>query len=290
LSCPEAARLALSDPDALVLTERREESLPHRAGSFIVAEGAADEKLSQVRTLMIEVIKERSLPLWQRIISLEFATDRIAGADTTRAVGILESHLTGIRQGLFQSIFAGRHPAPQFQLETVLELVVARLGADYTSPRFLDCYSEFMRGLAWTKESTMEELAARYQRASEKYFQPFARRYEYLFENFLANYIFRTLFPYRRKLPDQTFAIDSGKESVKKAFLVLVTHYAIVRTLLIGMAALHQDDFGLDHAIKLVQSYSKAFLHSSVFETLALEVLGRNAEYPRHGAAALVMD
>ena len=147
-----------------------------------------------------------------------------------------------------------------------------------------------MRGLAWTKESTMEELAARYHRASEEHFQRFARRHEYVLENYVANYIFRTLFPYRRKLPDQTFVIDPSKESMKNAFLMLVTHYAIIRTVLIGMAALHRDVFGLDHAIKLVQSYSKAFLHSSAFETLALDLLGKSAEYPRHGAAALVMD
>jgi lysine-N-methylase len=282
--------LVLSDPAAMVLREHREDLLPHRAGSVTEVAGAADERLYQVRTLVIQAIQERSLPLGQRIASLEFALERLAGADLTRAVMIMESHLSGIRQGLFADIFAGRQADPALQIETVVELIVARIGADYTSPRFLDCYREFMSGLAWTKESTMEELAARYRQASERYFQPFARRHEHLLENYLVNYVFRTLFPYRRKQPNGTFAIDSGRESMKNAYLLLVSHYAIVRTVLIGMAAFHKDDLGIDHAVKLVQSYSKAFLHSSPFEAIVIESLGNDTKFPLHKIAALVMD
>jgi lysine-N-methylase len=290
LSCPEAARLVLSDPAAMVFREHAEDSLPHRAGSLTEVAGAADERLNRVRALVIEVIQERSLPLWQRLASLGFALERLAGTSLTRAVMIMEGHLSGTRQGLFAGIFAGLQAAPAFQIETVVELIVARIGADYMSPRFLDCYREFMSGLGWTKESTMEELAARYREASEHYFQPFVRRHEHLLENYLVNYAFRTLFPYRRKQPNGTFAIDSGRESMKNAFLVLAAHYAIVRTVLIGMAALHKDDLSMDHAIKLVQSYSKAFLHSGPFETMVIESLGNETKFPLHKIAALVMD
>jgi lysine-N-methylase len=287
LSCPEAARLALSDPEAMILSERAEESLPHRAGSVSVVEGA-DETLDRVRTLMIEVIGERSFPLWQRVLCLGFAVDRIADVDTKRAVKIMQNHVNAFRQGLFQGVFAARQAAPAYQLETVLNLIVIRLGADYTTPGFLDCYKDFMLGLAWTNESTMEDLAARYQRASEEYFQPFARAHAHLLENHLINYIFRTLFPYRRKLPDRTYAMDTSRESMKNSFLLLAAHYAIIRTVLIGMAALHKADISIDHAIKLVQSYSKAFMHSSSFETVIIESL--NNPDAAYRIAALVMD
>ncbi len=290
LSCPEAARLVLRDPDAMVVCERMEESLPDRAGSLTVVTGAADENVDRVRQLMIEVIRERSVPLWQRIVSLGFAVDRIAGVDTPPAVGMLKSHLSALRQGLLQSIFASLHADPAFQLETVMKLVVARLEADYTPPGFVECYREFMRGLDWTNESTMEELASRYQRASEDCLVPFLHRHEHVLENYLASYIFRTIFPYRRRQPNQTFAIDSGKESMQEAFLLLATHYAIVKTLFAGMAALHKQNLDMGHAVKLVQSYSKAFLHSSSFEAIAIQALRKNVQHPTRIVAALVRD
>jgi lysine-N-methylase len=290
LSCPEAARRVLNDPDAMVFHDRVEEALPHRAGSVTTIAGDPDDRLHQVRARVIDVIRERSVPLWERIVSLGFAMDGLAGVDPADAAPILENHLEKLRRGVFRNALAARKSDPVFQLETVLELVVTRIGSDYTPPRFIECYSDFMRGLAWTADSTTEEFAAHYDISFRTYFLPFVHHHEHLFENYLVNYIFRTVFPYRRKLPDQRFAIDSGRESLKNALLLLSIHYAIVRTLFIGMAALYKDNLSVDHFIKLVQSYSKAFLHISSFERVAFEYFEKNVEEPENGMALLVMD
>jgi lysine-N-methylase len=290
LSCPEAARLVLNDPDAMVFQEHTGQGLPHRMGSVTIVTGDPDDSLYRVRALFIEAIGERSLPLWQRIVSLSFAMEALAGVEITRAVGVLEDHLRNLRQGMFHDILASQKGDPAFQLETVLDLVVARIESDYVPPRFIECYSDFMRGLAWTPDSSMEELAVRYDFSSRSYFLPFIRRHEHLLENYLINYVFRTVFPYRCKLPDQKFTIDSGRDSLRKAFLLLSLHYAIIRTLLIGMAALYKDDLGVDHAVKLVQSYSKAFLHIGSFEDTALKYLETNFEDAVSRIPVLVMD
>jgi len=289
LSCPEAARLVLNDPDAMVFQERIEQGLPYRMGSVTPVAGDPEDSLYQVRTLIIEVIRERSPPLWQRIVYLSFAMETLEGVETTRAVGVFEDHLKNLRQGLFHDILASQKGDPAFQLETVLDLVVARIESDYTTPRFIECYSDFMLGLAWTPDSPMEELAVRYHFSSQSYFLPFIRCHEHVFENYLINYIVRTVFPYRCKMPDQKFAIDSSRESLRKAFLLLSVHYAIIRTLLIGMAALYKDSLSVDHAVKLVQSYSKAFLLVS-FEDVALKYLEKNFEDAASKIAVLVMD
>ena len=289
LSCPEAARLVLNDPDAMIFHERMEEAPPRRPRSVAVIAGEPDDSLYAVRTLFAEVIRERSIPLWQRIVSIGFVMDKLAGVGTARAVPVLEDHLRNLRQGLFRELFASQRSDPAFQLETVLDLVVARIGSDYIGPRFLQCYSDFMRGLAWTADSSMEELAARCTLACRSYLQPFVRAHQHMLENYLVSYIFRTVFPYRRKLPDQKFAMDSGEESLRNAFFLLAVHYSIVRTLLTGMAALHQG-LNAKQVVQLVQSYSKAFLHSTAFETAAVEYLGNNLKEPASGIAALVMD
>jgi lysine-N-methylase len=290
LSCPEAARLVLSDPEAMAFHERIEEALPHRAGSVGEIAGDPDGRLHRVRTLVIEAIRERSLPLGQRIVSLGLVIESLADADTIRAVTVLEDYLGNLRQGLYTDALAQQNGDPAFQLETVLELIVTRMGSDYTAPRFRECFSDLMNGLAWTPDSTMEELADRYCISTQRYFLPFLRRYPHVLENYLINYIFRTVFPYRRKLPDRKFAIDSGRESLRNAFLLLAVHYAIVRTLLIGMAALYKDNLSVDRVVKLVQSYSKTFMHSSSFETVAIEYLDKNAGDPSGRIAALVME
>ena len=215
---------------------------------------------------------------------------RLAGLDLAHAVTVLEDYLKSLRQGSFEGMFGALKGDPAFRMQTVLDLVVARIGTDYTSPRFLECFKDFMRGLAWRPESTMEELADRYNSSSQNIFLPFARRHEHLLENYLINYIFRTVFPYRSRLPDQKSAIDSSRESMRHSFVLLAVHYAIIRAMLIGMAALHKENLSIHHVVKLVQSYSKAFLHSTSFEAAAIEYLEKNVVDPARKVAELVMD
>jgi lysine-N-methylase len=290
LSCPEAARLVLEDPEAMLFHERTEALLPHRSGALNAIVGDPGDHLFQVRTLVIEVVRERSLPLWQRIVSLGLVIDRLEGVDMAQAVTVLEDFVGSLRQGSFGAVLSTLEADPAFQLETVLDLVVARIGSDYTPPRFLDCYRDFMHGLAWTPQTTMEELVARYSLSRQSYFLPFARRHEHFLENYLVNYMFRTVFPYRSKLPDQRFAIDSSRESMRRSLVLLAVHYAIIRTMLIGMAALHKDTLNTLHAVKVVQSYSKAFLHSTSFEESAIEYLEKTVGDPASKLAELVMD
>ncbi len=291
LSCPEVGRLILRDPKARIFSEGVEEGEPHRPGSQVAIGDAPEDYLNEIRSLAIDVLKERSRPLWQRIVSFGFVTEKLAGADGAHSVTVLEDHLRSFRSGLFDAALNRQEAAPALQVEIILELIVGRIGSDYTSTRFLDCYREFMRGLNWTAESSMEELASRYQSACQNDFRPFVEEHPHLFENYLVNYIFsERLFPYRSRKPVQTPAIDSSLQSMRDAFLLLAVHYAIVRTVMIGMAALHKDKLSMDHAIKLVQSYSKAFMHSTAFEAAALESLGKIAESPARKVAILVMD
>jgi lysine-N-methylase len=295
LSCPEAARLVLAAPDGMVFHEVAfhgfgEAQAQHRSGSLNWIADDPDHHLYQVRMLLIHLIQERSRPLWQRIVALGFAVEKLAGIPPGGAISVLEDVLGGFRQGFYDGIFAAMEADSKFQLETVLELVVARIGSDYTAPRFLECYRDLMLGLNWTPHTTMEQLADRYRLASRGFFQPFIGRHQHLFENYLINYIFRTVFPYRSRLPDRTGAIEAGRESLRHSFVLLAVHYVILRTVLIGMAARYQDTLSLGHVLKLVQSYSKAFLHSTAFEAAAMEYLEKNLGDPARSLENLVME
>ena len=287
MSCPEAARLILSDPDAMMFHEHIDPHPAHRPGSLNNLTNDPGGHLYPVRVLLIEIIRERSLPLWQRIVNLGLAIDRLAGVEIADAAAVLRECL----RELGQIPAAQARPAnPVFQLETVLELVVSRIGSDYTSARFLDCYRDFMHGLKWTPESTIEQLAERYSLADEHYLKPFLRGHEHFFENYLISYIFRTVFPYCSRLPDRRFKIDTSRESMKHSYVLFAVHYAILRALLIGMAGRHQEALTMQHAIQLVQSYSKAFLHSTSFEAAAMGYLEKNVGDPASKVAEMVMD
>ena len=287
LSCPEATRLILSNPEAMAFHEGIEE-LPYRSRDIKWVTGDPDDCLYQIRTLVVEFIRERSLSLGQRIAGMGFAIDTLADVDIAGAVRLLEDHLKSLRRGSSDSTFVAVKADPMFQLKTVQDLIVGRLETEY--PRFLECYQDFRRGLAWTPESTMEQLADRYQHAWQSFFMPFVRRHEHLLENFLISCIFRTLYPYGPKPQGQKFSIDSSREAMRHSFVRLAVHYGIVRTLLIGMAALHKDDLSVHHAVKLVQSYSRLSMNTTLFTTADIEYLEKDGGDSVRKAAGLAMD
>jgi hypothetical protein len=44
-----------------------------------------------------------------------------------------------------------------------------------------------------------------------------------------------------------------ARESMRHSFVLLAVHYAIIRAMLIGMAALHKDNLSTQHVVKLVR-------------------------------------
>jgi lysine-N-methylase len=290
LSCPEAARLVLNDPDALRFEELRVEQPVWRPETISSIDPEFAAHLKAARENMVEILRERCRPVWLRMAALGIAVDRLADLGAEHAAPILVGCLENLRQGAFDHILQGCEDSGATQLETVLELVVARIGSEYTSPRFLDCYRDFMSGLGWTAQSTMEELAARYRLLLRGRLQPFTDSHPHFFENYLINNVFRSLFPWGRRLPDQRLCIDSSGASIRNAFILLATHYGVIRTLLTGVSGICDSGISTDLAVKLVQSHTKAFQHSGDVASALLRFLAQQPGSPILNAIGLIAD
>ena len=120
------------------------------------------------------------------------------------------------------------------------------------SQSYIDCVAEFLSGIEYTAESKVEDVGEKYKEAYLNYYEPFVREHEYIFENLLANYMFKELFPI------------NSKEGVFDDYIKIVIHYSLIKMLLIGMAASNKK---LDEAliVRLVYSFSRAIEHNKIF-------------------------
>jgi lysine-N-methylase len=307
LSCPEAARLVL-------LNQNPYDWGPDGEGSFAdngvtkldsqhaSREGAPYPFFEEVRELFVDALRPGKYARWQRLaivgqLSEELNAILQCGDPARGQAGETAEFIARSRETLIAGSFDVRVPQarPQIQIETVLELIVSRIGSDFTVHRFLECYREFMQGLRWGPESSMEELDSRYAEARVRNYAPFMKQHEYLLDNFLINYCIRTVFPYGHREIGQRIGIDYIENSVRRQYLLLAVHYAVVRAVLIGMSAFHGAEsgraaFGTEHAIKLVQSYAKAFLHSSSYPVNALRILSNQGIHLASEAVALFQE
>ena len=246
LSCPEAARLVLLNSDPLVFVEREFAEREDGGASALVAVdisafGDSPEPYREFRAMRrraISLLQDRSYPIETRLLMLG---DLTPGTSPDRAA----------------------------RVEILSDLLVARLTSDPCPPRFLECYQEFIGGLEWTGQSTMAEIGGRFADAYSRYYAPFMNRHQHILENYLVNYVHRTLFPLGVAESNQRLGNARGASQ----YALLAAHYALVTGLLIGMAGFHRSGFNLAHVVKLIQSCSKTFEHSVTFPGRAMEIL-----------------
>jgi lysine-N-methylase len=278
LSCPEAARIVLLDPNPIEFDEEEGPAHDQRLANLSVlktSNGTADkpyQHFREIRGFVIWLLQYRAYPLWKRLVILGSLCDQMQLMQAEN-LEVLKAYRDGVEHYLFEEALNTHHPQPAKQLELVLELIIGRISSDFTGPRLLACYQKFMQAMEWTVESSMDDIGRRYMAAHAQYYWPFMSQREYILEHYLVNYVHRTLFPLGPQETTRGLAVHHIAHTIGDQCLVMMAHYAIIQTLLIGMAAWHKTEFGTAEAILVIQSFTKAFEHSPSFAERSLKVL-----------------
>jgi lysine-N-methylase len=283
LSCPEAARVVLLDPNLMEFDGEEGRRHDPRLGRLAVLSTAAGDSAKpyqafrEIRGLAIWLLQYRAWPLWKRLVILASLCDRLqdmAAAGQHRKVrGVVEWYRDAAQGDFFDQTTGNRDAQPAAQLEMVLELIVGRLGSDYTAPRFLALYQEFMRGLDWTPQSSMDDLGRRYASIFAQHYAPFLSRHEYMLEHYLVSYVHRTLFPLGPQEDHREPSVHYHAGSIRDQCLLMLVYYALTQTMLVGLSGFHQAEFAPGHVVQAIQCCTKAFEHHLSFPGSALRLL-----------------
>ena len=300
LSCPEAARIVLLDQWPFEFIEIGETD-SFRMGTPYVPDtptaaydGRTYPHFREVRSLIVTILQGRAYPLWKRLVITGHFCDKLSEmaimSNDEDIPGLIQRYSHALNNGSFDELLSKCQFQPAVQLMTVLELVVSRITSDFTGRRFLDCYQEFMRGLDWTQESALSEVAQRYAEALVQYYAPFVNQNQFLMERYLVTYAYKNLFPLGRLESNRKCGLHHIGNSISIQCMLMLAYYAIARTVMIGMAAVHKSSFGVEQALRLIQSSTKAFQHSTSFPLRVIEILNHNGLRTGASMAALVQD
>ena len=300
LSCPEAARLMLlrpgpdefceegaSEPEVHWSRTSRTDTAPGRE-----THPKPYEYFHEIRGFVIGLLQYRALPLWKRILIIGFFCDKLqqlaSGPDRHEIPEMIRGYVDGVHAGMFDEVSSQLPSQPGVQLEVALELIVSRISSGYTSAGFLSCYGEFMKGLHWTSQSTMEELARDYNLAYERYYEPLLRAHPYILEHYLVNYVYKNMFPLGPLGSSSRLCVQSTARSIHAAFTLMAVFYALIRTVMVGVAGFYRESFGDSHIIKVIYSFTRNFEHNLVFPDRMIQALSEKGLDNPRGTAILV--
>ena len=279
LSCPEAARLALLDPK------------PMDFGDAFAGKGP----YTALRRLIIKLLQNRDDPVPKRLIVVGHVCDEwskleaSAASEETRT-RFLEGFELAAQNKRRDSDLQARPPDPATQLAIALELMVARLRLDYTSPRYLDLYQKFADGLRLKTEATWEERGSLYAEAQQRYYAPFIKRHEYLLENYLVVYAFKTMFPFGLPSVNRVLNLQTPESIPLAQYQLMASYFSLSQTLMIGLAGLYKTDFSIEHVVRSIQSLSKTMEHCETYPRQLRAILADKGIHDSAGMAVLIQN
>ena len=278
LSCPEAARVTLG-MDELVFEGAW---LGHARGRYdgLIADAlqAGDrDPRPLMREFVLLVLRDRSYALWERMYLLSVLAERMRLLSETSAVqwpemdgprvhrALVES-AHSMAQRRLQAVLAKQRADPGLQLGLLTELVRQRVSQPPLPQRFVECVQDFELGLGCTAAANGAEVLEAYAKACERYYLPLMKAHPHLLENYLMNYVFSNGTPFVKKVrafPGASVLNAGGVEGDSESeHGLMCLHLGVVQMLLIGMAGRYREQFGMEHVVKVVQSFARTFEHS----------------------------
>ncbi|BDI30049.1 flagellin lysine-N-methylase [Capsulimonas corticalis] len=281
LSCPEAARVVLLNPEPMQFDQITEDQ-DERFTDFPIlnSDDFADAPKPyryfwEVRAFIVSLLQNREYRVWERLIVLGLFCDQlnqhIIDQTTDGVPDLMQSYTDLLALRGFDETLAGVGVHPAVQLNFLAQSMEHRIFSDSVSTRFVDCYYECMEGIGYTPDTSIDDGAARYAAAYEQYYKPFMDQREHIFENYLVNYVFKLLFPFG---PQKSVYYE--EKSVYSEFVLMAAHFAMLRSLLVGMSGYYQSSFGEPQIVKLFQSFAKAIEHNPPYLKRILKSLEEN--------------
>ncbi len=279
LSCPEAARLALLDPK------------PMQFGEAFTEQGSN----SGVRKLIIDLLQNRDYPVSQRLILVGRVCDEWSKLEESSVseetrTRFLKLFALTVENKLYEADWPQCSTDPATHLATVLELMVARLRLDYTSPRYMDLYRDFAHGLQLKTGDTPEEIGSRYAEVYRRYYAPCMERHEYILENYLVAYAFKTMFPFGSPSVNRLLNLQKVGSTPLVQYMLMGSYFSMSKTVMIGLAGKHKADFSLEHMVRAIQSISKTMEHCETYPIRLLEILTSKGIKDSAGMAVLIQN
>jgi lysine-N-methylase len=294
LSCPEAARLVLLNPQLLVGTDQgkdEEKSGPYRKFRLDDAHDAVcldhAEASRRLRAFTLDLLQDRTYPLWQRLFLLGTVCRRshelIAKKSLFKIPQLLAQYATMITDGGLRASLDGIPPRIDLQLGLVLQLIERRFQLDPPLPPFARSVANFLLTIGQAPGAPQPEMADRFQQAYLDHYLPFEQAFPSFMENYLLNYVFVTGFPHAANLDQERRSTDPLVN-----YILLTMHYRLLHSLLVGAAGQAGADFSTAHAIRVVGAFARAVEHHARFLDVLIEV-GRAPELQQSDGLAVVL-
>lgn len=273
MSCPEAARLAILNKDGIMFEQvEEEEDLKIVINNRFDTEGhlflnKPQRYFWEIRIFSLSILQNRNYTLSERLVILGVFYENIENLyknDLTNEIpNVIEKMSYMVEEKSLREELNSLPTNMELQMLLIKEIIDNRETGVVVSGRYVQCLKETLLGIGYIEGEQQEKILEKYNINREKYLLPYLEEKEYLLENYLVNEHFRELMPF------------GNFKAIWDSYIYLCVLYSMVKFHMIGMSGAHK---GLtdELTIKLIQSLSKVFTHSTKYIAEIIRLLKDN--------------
>ncbi|WP_409368020.1 flagellin lysine-N-methylase [Lysinibacillus sp. 38-6] len=256
LSCPEAARIVLLRKEGLGFIETEE---PKDTRGQINKDLVLEKHpfFWDLRVFTIQLLQSRQQPIEIRLIILGLFIQKIeklkADELERELPGIMQEYLNRLNNDEFIESLKNIKGNLNFQLNLTRAFIRYRITSGINSEKYIKILHQLIEGLLLEddKENEVKDIEKTIIKYNETYshiYEPFIKENEYMFENYVVNYVFKNLFPYDYK-------------TLFESYMMLIANFMLIKLHLIGMGA-QQQRLTQEMFIECVQQLAKVIEHT----------------------------
>ncbi|WCN38157.1 flagellin lysine-N-methylase [Aneurinibacillus uraniidurans] len=261
VSCPEVARLALLNPAGIDFDELEIE-IEAKTPIFSILNTKAHgrDELAfyfwDLRFFTIKLLQNRMYSVADRLVLLGIFFDKLENIVQNKKI----RQLPALIQEFEARVEAGKFlkDLSLLKIPSIVQLTITKgiasmmKGVNKNNRRYMECLHEMLEGLGYNEDIDEEARVQRYTSAYEKYYQPFMEQHDYIYENYMVNYVYRSMFP----MKNTTHPFEN--------FITLTVHFALIKLHLVGIAAFHKE-LTPSSVIRVIQILSRTVEHNHIY-------------------------
>lgn len=265
LSCPEAARQALLNPDAFDFVENKILVRENTAKNTRPVHGLPVETMNDIRIFCFQLMRTEGLALWEKLavfgVFCESLTKVIEAGQQQAIPALIEEIVQAVESGSITLALQDLPPnhANQAVVFAAMWSVKSSHSHSASQRAVLDMIASGMGANDATGQSSQQRIVDSYRRGIERLPQALQEA-PYLLEHYLLNEMFRTLFPFGDTTPYQDY-------------LRLVSRFGMVRFMLAAQCNAGETLPTAAALAQTVQVFCRRFQHDQQFAHQTSEAL-----------------
>lgn len=254
LSCPEACRKVLlrKEPIGFNLREMDEtyDYAVDKIMNFNQKECFSKDIFIELRAFAIDLLQNRNYLIEERLIILGLFIEDINGKDEQDILGIIRKYVCGIANNNYKGIIEHLDRKSTLDIEIKYSVkAYLKVISNFRHTKLKENILSMKYGLRIGENINFEELKENYIDIKNKYYNPFIEEYEYVFENYLVNYVFKNVLMY-------------SNENLFKDYAEMIINYSMIKFVIIGACGNSKKNMNESKLILLISTFSRGIEHN----------------------------